>query len=168
VVCLLDCEIVCLPTWANTKASTVSTRKTLVYSLTFIGGIFCLLGVIGGMVCVPFAQLFSCMNVYMCVCVCKAYPPYYTTSLNMLDKLNLSGSVARFSVYAFPFIQNITAIPVFSILIRTNVSQFGRCNRFGAIFLSVVVPWCFSIFLYQGTYRLAPLLFVSCQSLWYG
>lgn len=99
--------IVTLPSWANEKKPGVSTTNTLIVSLGFMLVVFYIVGIFGGM----------------------AYKPYYHSDRDIFDMLqNSAGSLsltAKITVYLEPIIQNVTSIPIFSIVIRYNLLDAG-------------------------------------------
>ena len=123
--------IVTLPSWANEKKSNVSTTNTIIVSLGFMFFVFYIVGMFGAM----------------------AYPPYYHTDQDIFDKLtNSKGSMrltAKVTVYLEPIIQNVTSIPIFSIVIRYNLLDAGF-SKWTANFWSVIFPWTVALPLFNG------------------
>lgn len=120
--------IVTVPSWINEKKANVSVINTLVLSLTFIVIIFTVVGIFGAF----------------------SYDHYFDTNSNLFSKLDeKGGTLGKATVYAFPIIQNVTSIPVFSIIIRYNLEDYGM-NRKQSNLIAIVIPWVLSIFLYSG------------------
>merc|ERR1712032_45774 len=83
-----------------------------------------LIGIVGGMAFLPF---------------------FAAGDETLFSKLNATGSqLARITVALYPLLQNLTSIPVFSILMRYNLLKMG-CGYYVAVFLAVVAPWVLSV-----------------------
>ncbi|ETO07426.1 hypothetical protein RFI_29960 [Reticulomyxa filosa] len=100
---------------------------TLISSLSFVVVLFGLIGILGGM----------------------SYENFFQSSSNLFTALDSSGSLGRWTVYLFPIVQTVTSIPVFSIVIRYNLEDYGF-DRTRANIVAIMLPWLFSIFLYTG------------------
>ena len=132
------------PSWTNGKNESVSPKKVLKY--VCIGTLICfiLIGYLGGI----------------------AFSPYYTTSADLLSKLNdfmpnhhiQDAKVINFFkyfgaifCYFYPILQNLTGIPVFAAVIRCNLINTNILkSRRSANILSIWIPFVFSIVLYHG------------------
>ena len=120
--------IVTLPSWANETKVSTSTTNVLIFSLVFMLIEFIVVGLFGGW----------------------AYAPYYNSDNDLFNEMNeYSGLLAKITVYLEPIIQNLTSIPVFSIVIRYNLLNTGF-NKFTANMWAIVFPWLVSIPLYNG------------------
>merc|ERR1712070_59353 len=116
-----------LPSWANEKKPQVSIGRSFATTLAYVVIVYSAIGIVGGM----------------------AFAPYFDTDQNLFSKLNASGSqLARFTVYAYPILQNFTSIPVFSIMIRYNLLQSGLCSNSGGCWISLALEH--SILYWQG------------------
>lgn len=116
-----------LPSWANEKRPEVSVGWSLFLSMGIVVVLYSLLGIIGG--------LSLGASVYG----------------NLFSDLNASGStVSRLSVIAYPILQNLTSIPVFSIFVKYNLMQMGWLDNAGATIVAFALPWACSIPLYTG------------------
>jgi hypothetical protein len=76
-----------------------------------------------------------------------AYAPFFNSGLDILDQLNQSGNtLARVTYFIFPFVVNLTSIPIVSIIIRYNLMVNGVvASKHWANFWSVVFPWLITI-----------------------
>merc|ERR1712151_285176 len=80
-----------------------------------------------------------------------AFLPYYKTDEDLFSKLNSSGNwIGQATVVAYPIMQNLTSIPVFSIMMRYNLIQSGYFGWFWATMIAVVLPWALSVPFYTG------------------
>jgi len=117
-----------LPSWVNEKRPDVSVMTSFCVTMVYVVLIYTVVGVVGGM----------------------AYQPFYHTDENLFSKLNAGGSrLGQATVMAYPILQNFTSIPVFSILIRSNLVQSGL-QPGQATLIAVGLPWLLCIPFYTG------------------
>jgi len=118
-----------LPSWVNEMESGVSVGVSVGVTMVFVVVIYTVIGVMGGM----------------------AFPPYYQTDEDLFSKLNASGSrIGQATVVLYPILQNVTSIPVYSIMMRYNLLQSGSFSTFSATLVSVILPWVMSVPFYTG------------------
>mmetsp|Transcript_48450 Transcript_48450/g.149689 ORF Transcript_48450/g.149689 Transcript_48450/m.149689 type:complete len:420 (-) Transcript_48450:61-1320(-) len=116
-----------LPSWANEKRPDVSVGWSFLLSMGYVMVLYSLIGIVGGL---SFGE---------------------SQRGNLFSELNASGSVLnRLSVSAYPILQNLTSIPVFSIFIKYNLMQLGWLQHTPATLVSFVLPWVLSILFYTG------------------
>jgi len=116
-----------LPSWANEKRPEVSVGWSLGLSMSYVAVLYSIIGIVGSL---SFGE---------------------SLQGNLFSMLNASGSVLnRLSVTAYPILQNLTSIPVFSIFIKYNLMQLGWLQRNSATIVAFVLPWAFSIPFYRG------------------
>ena len=132
--------IVTIPSWVNEKKDNVSVKKTLQYSLVFILIVFLIIGIFGA-----FAYNYS----------------EFDTLFTKLDEKG--GNWGKGTVYAFPIIQNVTSIPVFSIIIRYNLVGDYKWSRTNANIVAILLPWVLSVFLYSGMFCFVLVVIDVCK-----
>mmetsp|Transcript_565 Transcript_565/g.1777 ORF Transcript_565/g.1777 Transcript_565/m.1777 type:complete len:479 (-) Transcript_565:15-1451(-) len=116
-----------LPSWANEKKPEVSVVWSLVLSMGYVVVLYSIIGIVGGLALQNF------------------------NDGNLFSKLNESGSTLnRLTVTAYPILQNFTSIPVFSIVIKYNLTRLGWLRPRAAAVTAFLVPWALSIPLYTG------------------
>ncbi|KAI9254619.1 hypothetical protein BDA99DRAFT_552625 [Phascolomyces articulosus] len=121
--------ITTIPTLVNDLKPTVSIHNTLTISVIISTIMYILLGVFGAM----------------------AYE--MTSTSDILAILSSQGSTASLvTTYIFPICALVTSIPVFTIVIRTNLVRGNICNRPWAIFWSNILPWFVCIPLQTKSY----------------
>jgi len=117
-----------LPSWANEKRRDVSVATCFNTSIAYIVLIYTAVAIFGGL----------------------AFAPFFLTSETLFSKLNASGTLlGRATVAVYPIVQNITTIPVLSIMVRYNLVQSG-VPFVPATLLAVVMPWLLSVLFYTG------------------
>ncbi|KAI7851551.1 hypothetical protein BDC45DRAFT_428038, partial [Circinella umbellata] len=110
--------ITTIPTLVNDLKPTVSIHRTLAISVIISTIMYIFLGVFGAM----------------------AYE--MNASSDILSILSSQGTTASLvTTYLFPICALVTSIPVFTIVIRTNLTRGDICNRPWAIFWSNILPW---------------------------
>eukprot|EP01083_Nonionella_stella_P089358 249341_1 len=123
--------IVTIPSWYNEKEPSASVMKSLLFSISFVAVLFCVIGIIG-------AMSFN-------------YEDLSNDNQSLFTVIDdFGGRMGQISVYLYPIIQNITSIPVFCIIIRYNLQNSGL-TKYGANFISIIVPWLLCIPLFTGS-----------------
>mmetsp|Transcript_11344 Transcript_11344/g.40236 ORF Transcript_11344/g.40236 Transcript_11344/m.40236 type:complete len:406 (-) Transcript_11344:62-1279(-) len=120
-------SVTTLPSWVNEKAPEVPTMRVVCISLGLVIALYSSLGIVGAL----------------------AFDDWGRG--NLFTKLNRSGSsLMKATVGIYPLLQNLTTIPVLSILIKYNLLQLGWVGRRDALLISFVLPWLLSIVFYGG------------------
>ncbi|KAI8328070.1 hypothetical protein BD560DRAFT_417469 [Blakeslea trispora] len=110
--------ITTIPSWVNSLRPDVNIHRCLWVSIVISTIFYILLGVFGAM----------------------AYE--MEASSDILAILSAHGSIAsKVMAYLFPVCALVTSIPVFSIVIRSNLLRGEICNHKWAIFWSNLFPW---------------------------
>ncbi|KAG2172173.1 hypothetical protein INT44_005544 [Umbelopsis vinacea] len=110
--------ITTIPSWVNEVRRDVSVHTCIWLSLCISCFFYILIGITG-------AMSYS-MN----------------GSSNILDYLRTDGSMAsKVAVYMFPLVALVTSVPVFTIVIRSNLLRGRVCNKYLAHFLASGAPW---------------------------
>ncbi|RIB01852.1 hypothetical protein C2G38_2255946 [Gigaspora rosea] len=112
--------IVTVPSWVNDLNPKVPIRRSVLYSTSISTAVYILLGLIGGMA----FQIDPNSDII--------------TVINKSDQKNW---LTIASTYIFPVAVLITSIPVYTIVIRYNLTRSGHCKGALATFLSSVLPW---------------------------
>ncbi|EGG19277.1 hypothetical protein DFA_02064 [Cavenderia fasciculata] len=113
--------ITTLPSYVNEVKPTVNIKKSIFSATVFSTFIFMMIGIFGSLA-------FSNM-------------PYDSDILSMINSTSHANVFSRVSVYIFPFIVLASSIPVFSIIVRYNLTQNRLLKKPVAIFISVILPW---------------------------
>ncbi|ORX56222.1 hypothetical protein DM01DRAFT_1303639 [Hesseltinella vesiculosa] len=110
--------ITTIPCWVNSLKPDVNVHRCIWISVIISAIFYMLLGIIGGM----------------------SFP--MSGSSDILTILGQSGVVAsQVTCYLFPIVALVSSIPVFTIVIRSNLIRGQICSRNWAIFLSNFLPW---------------------------
>jgi len=127
--------ITTLPSWVCEKKPEVHAMTVISWTLVVSVVMFLFVGWLGGM----------------------AFDDYYTTDNTLLSQLhhinlNRMGQIfGNLSVDIYAVAANLASIPIFSIMMRYNLIEDGLMGRKRPTFVSVVVPWVISVFLYCGS-----------------
>ncbi|KAI9594777.1 hypothetical protein BDF19DRAFT_385938, partial [Syncephalis fuscata] len=137
--------ITTVPSWINSKKSTVSTKKSIWWSIGISTVLYILLGVLGSM---------------------AIDLPAQGDILSALEAALPNNMFIRISSYVFPIAVLITSIPVFTIVVRYNLIHAELVRPAMAGFLSGVLPWIVAIPFQSGDLimtlmNLASLFFTS-------
>ncbi|CAO3651330.1 unnamed protein product [Cunninghamella blakesleeana] len=110
--------ITTIPSWVNSLKPTVNVHKVLWISV-FISTVF-----------------------YVVLGICGAMAFDMPGSSDILGILSQNGATASLvTAYLFPVVALVTSIPVFTIVIRSNLLRGQVCNRTWSIFWSNFLPW---------------------------
>jgi amino acid permease len=122
------CFVTAVPSWINEKSPSVSIPRSIVLALSGSTLIFVSLGAFGALAYASFPD-----------------------STDVLDKLNQSGNtLMRVTYFLFPFVVNLTTIPIVSIVIKYNFLSNQVVSKPVANFIAVILPWLIAIPLYTG------------------
>lgn len=117
-----------LPSWANEKAPEVPADKAINLSIGIVCCLYTLVGIFGAL----------------------AYNDW--NGGNLFTKLTHSGyPLLQATVTSYPIIQNLTTIPVLSILIKYNLSQLGITSPSLMMGISFAFPWLLGLMFYGGS-----------------
>jgi len=116
-----------LPSWVNEKAPEVPAFPAIVTSLCIVIVLYTLIGIVGAL----------------------AYDDW--SHGNLFTKFSQSKSpLLQATVDIYPIIQNLTTIPVLSILIKYNLLQLGWTGPKASMALGFAVPWMLGLVFYKG------------------
>ncbi|KAK5577202.1 hypothetical protein RB653_002142 [Dictyostelium firmibasis] len=113
--------ITTIPSWVNESKPTVNLKKSVWISTGFSTILFIIVGIFG-------ALSFSSMS-------------SNSTILSLINLSNKANIFSKLSVYLFPFIVLASTIPVFSIIVRYNLTQNKFLPTWIANIISIVLPW---------------------------
>ncbi|CAG8700965.1 3028_t:CDS:2 [Acaulospora morrowiae] len=123
--------ITTVPSWINEINPTVSIRKSIWYSIAISTVLYVSLGIFGG------------MSFYM------------DPSSNIIAVINSSSQrsiVNNITTYLFPLAALISSIPVYTIIVRYNLTNDNFCNNITATLLSNFLPWIIIIPFQTGSW----------------
>ncbi|EGC29268.1 hypothetical protein DICPUDRAFT_159166 [Dictyostelium purpureum] len=113
--------ITTVPSWVNESKPNVNLKKSIWVSSSISTCIFILIGVFGGL---AFSNMSSTSDI-----------------LSLINASSKSNIFSKFSVYFFPFIVLASSIPVFSIIVRYNLTQNRLMHPRYANFIAILLPW---------------------------
>ncbi|KAN0018195.1 hypothetical protein ACTFIU_010809 [Dictyostelium citrinum] len=113
--------ITTIPSWVNESKPTVNLKKSVWISTGFSTVLFIFVGIFG-------ALSFSSMS-------------SNSTILSLINLSKKANIFSKLSVYLFPFIVLASTIPVFSIIVRYNLTQNKFLPTWIANLISIVLPW---------------------------
>ncbi|KAM9966838.1 hypothetical protein ACTFIR_007073 [Dictyostelium discoideum] len=113
--------ITTIPSWVNESKPNVNLKRSVWISTSFSTVLFIIVGVFG-------ALTFSSMSPN-------------STILSLINLSNKANIFSKLSVYLFPFIVLASTIPVFSIIVRYNLTQNKFFPTWIANLISIVLPW---------------------------
>lgn len=117
-----------VPSWANETRGEVPAQLALGVSLGLVVSLYSLVGLFGG----------------------RAFQDW-NGDASLFTKLSESGSpVLRATVALYPILQNLTTIPVLSILIRYNLAQLGLVDPKLLFSVAFAGPWVLGLAFYGG------------------
>jgi len=138
--------VVTIPSWYNEKVSGVSVKLSVWTASTACFLFYAGLGYIGG----------------------SAYLDTLSNKVDLLAALNHDG-LAQLAVYFFPIMDALSGVPIFCIIMRSNLREGNACGRWKAMFVSVFLPWIIALPFQTGSglqkiINLSALLFSSVMN----
>ncbi|KAM9986825.1 hypothetical protein ACTFIY_011250 [Dictyostelium cf. discoideum] len=124
--------ITTIPSWVNESKPSVNVKKSIWISSSISTAIFILVGVLGGL---AFANMSTESDI-----------------LSLINSSNRSNFFSKFTVYLFPFIVLASSIPVFSIIVRYNLTQNRLLSPCYANFIAILLPWIIVIPFQTGSW----------------
>lgn len=120
-----------LPSWNNERSLNVRVKRSVGASILIGSFTMIIIGVLAGL----------------------AFDPQFNTSKNLIDFANESNrAITIAAVYVFSLANNVTTVPVFSIMIRYTLIEHKIIRKpWIANILAIAVPWLLVIFFSTGS-----------------
>jgi len=123
-----------LPSWVCEKHPSVTAMRVIPLTLACASVIFVVVGLVGGL----------------------AFPEFYLGDNTLLSELHhirmhTVQVFADISVDVYAIASNLSSIPIFCIMMRYNLIEQDIMGPRAAGFVSIILPWLFSVVLYCGS-----------------